>query len=227
MSNEREQKILREGIRDSFFMTYSSGSCTQSSELVTHRSSRITQSSGLVTHHFCEIVVDLLRLGHSVRFRAPGRSMHPTIREGEVITVEPVTPSGIRKGDIILYRTQKKLTAHRVIRINKNGTQSSELSSQNSSLNPHSSLFNARHSSLGTHYLFITRGDATATYDDPVHPQQVLGKVVSVERGGCTIKLDNRRAKTAYTFRFYIYCLKRWIVRRLRSIENRNAGFPG
>ncbi len=46
---------------------------------------------------------ELLRNGQSVRFSAPGRSMYPTIREGEPITVQPVSPSAVQKGDIILY----------------------------------------------------------------------------------------------------------------------------
>jgi hypothetical protein len=51
---------------------------------------------------FLEASHELLRLGYGVRFRAGGRSMHPTIRDGEMITVAPVTPEDIKPGDIIL-----------------------------------------------------------------------------------------------------------------------------
>ncbi len=47
--------------------------------------------------------------------------MHPTIKDGETITVEPVKPSGIKRGDIVLYRFEKGVIAHRVVRIEKNG----------------------------------------------------------------------------------------------------------
>lgn len=56
----------------------------------------------------------LLALGYSVRFRANGSSMYPTIRDGELITVVPAGPSEVRKGDIVLYRSDHGVIAHRV-----------------------------------------------------------------------------------------------------------------
>ena len=38
-------------------------------------------------HLFADLATELLRQGKSVRFRAPGRSMYPTIKEEEIITV--------------------------------------------------------------------------------------------------------------------------------------------
>jgi hypothetical protein len=51
---------------------------------------------------FADVSTELLRSGQGIRFRAPGRSMYPTIKEGETITVQPVAPSVVRRGDIIL-----------------------------------------------------------------------------------------------------------------------------
>lgn len=68
---------------------------------------------------FVDVVSDLLSRGHSVRFRAKGRSMHPTIREGEAITVAPAMPAGIRRGDVILYRSSRGVIAHRIVRITR------------------------------------------------------------------------------------------------------------
>ena len=45
--------------------------------------------------------------------------MHPTICDGEMINVEPVLPSQVRHGDIILYRSARGITAHRVIHIQR------------------------------------------------------------------------------------------------------------
>jgi hypothetical protein len=42
-----------------------------------------------------DLSTELLGRGKRVRFRAPGRSMYPTIRENEAITVEPVAPQDI------------------------------------------------------------------------------------------------------------------------------------
>ncbi len=64
---------------------------------------------------FLDVANDLLSRGHSVRFRAEGDSMHPTIRRGEAIVVEPVSAAGLRKGDVALYRAERGITAHRVV----------------------------------------------------------------------------------------------------------------
>jgi signal peptidase I len=104
-----------------------------------------------------DIVSDLLRRGHSVRFRAKGGSMRPTIREGEAITVAPVRPAGIRRGDVILYRSARGVIAHRVARVE-------------------------RHPDGGL--VFLPRGDASRGRDDPVEKAAILGSVVAVERGG-------------------------------------------
>jgi signal peptidase len=82
--------------------------------------------------------------------------MHPTIRHGDLITVEPVAPSNLKRGDIILYRLQNDFIAHRLVNIKKRN---------------------------GCGLTFILRGDASTTCDAPVKPTQVLGKVVCLERG--------------------------------------------
>ena len=78
------------------------------------------QSSPLGPHHlFTDVCVGLLNQGKSVRFKANGWSMHPTICDGEMIHVEPVLPSQVRHGDIILYGSPRGITAHRVVHIQK------------------------------------------------------------------------------------------------------------
>jgi signal peptidase len=133
---------------------------------------------------FFDVTVDLLKSGQSVRFQAPGRSMTPTIREDETITIDPVSASTVRKGDIILYSNGTGVIAHRIVRIEKN----------DASLAPN---------------LFILRGDASITDDKPVTPGQVLGKVVSVERGGRSIALCGIKAKTKRMTRLLASRLKR------------------
>jgi signal peptidase I len=106
---------------------------------------------------FADVVADLLRRGHSVRFRAKGGSMMPTIREGEAITVAPVAPDAIRRGDVVLYRSGQGVTAHRVVSVEQ---------------------------PAGGAPRFVTRGDASGSCDEPVEEAAVLGSVVAVERGG-------------------------------------------
>lgn len=67
---------------------------------------------------FLDLSHDLLRSGYAIRFRTPGHSMHPTIRDGETVTVEPTTALDVRRGDIVLYRTGNRAIAHRVVDVN-------------------------------------------------------------------------------------------------------------
>ena len=119
------------------------------------------QSLNLGTDYFKEVCIELLRDGHLVRFRAPGGSMYPTICDGDLITVEPINPSEIVIGDIILYRHEYGVVAHRVIDIEV----------------PESSVLSPQH-------CFTLRGDAANNDDDPVRADRILGKVVAFERNG-------------------------------------------
>jgi signal peptidase I len=132
--------------------------------------------------YFSQLSADLLRHGHSVRFRATGESMHPTIRAGDAITVQPVVPSDLRYADIMLYRTERSVLAHRVV---------------------------GRLKAAGARGAFLVRGDACMDCDEPVAEAQVLGKVVTVERGDRLIALDRRTAKIWHLVRLFVYRLKR------------------
>jgi signal peptidase I len=110
--------------------------------------------------------------------------MHPTIRHGDVITVEPVAPSNLKKGDIILYRFQNGLIAHRIVNIEEKN---------------------------GCGLTFILRGDASVTDDAPVNPEQVLGKVVCLERGHRSI--DPYSLKVRLWSMLYL-----WLARSKRGI---------
>ena len=66
---------------------------------------------------FNELITDLLQDGYKVSFSASGHSMYPTIMANETIMVEPVDPGRVKLGDILLYRSNGRLVAHRVIGI--------------------------------------------------------------------------------------------------------------
>jgi hypothetical protein len=131
---------------------------------------------------FLEVSTELLRRGYGVRFCAEGASMHRTIRTGEAITVEPVSPADLKSGDIALYHSGRGATAHRVVRIERERGQAP---------------------------VFVMRGDAASSADEPVEAQQILGKVVAVERRGRSIDLNTRRAKMEYTINAFIFSVKR------------------
>ena len=141
-------------------------------------------SSVSSNHLLLDLSTELLGRGKRVRFRAPGRSMYPTIRENEAITVEPVAPQGVKVGDIILYRSGQSVVAHRVMQIERG---------------------------RGDTLRFILREDTWGTLDEPVEAEQILGKVVSVERAGRNIDPYSTRAKARLLIHTIGSRLKRYI----------------
>ncbi len=113
--------------------------------------------------------------------------MYPSIREGELITVEPVVPNDVTLGDIVLYRSERGLIAHRVV--GSSPTQSSVLS-------PH----------------YLLRGDASLSRDEPVEAHQILGRVIRVERDGRSVALASRGAKMWHKVRRLASGLKGWMT---------------
>lgn len=68
-----------------------------------------------------DVMAEVLASGAAVEFRAEGDSMHPSIRSGELLIVDRVDPSAIRRGDVVLARLTRGLTAHRVVRMTRDG----------------------------------------------------------------------------------------------------------
>ena len=158
------------------------------------QSPTLTHSPILTPQQLLELSTELFARGLSVRFRAPGWSMHPTIDDGEVITVEPIEASEVKKGDIILYRINEGVIAHRVVGIQKSGRAEDRL---------------------------ILRGDASRVPDRPVAPEQVLGKVVSVERRGRHVNPYSRKSKIVRTGHTWASRVKRGIIRISHSLRGR------
>lgn len=159
---------------------------------------------------FIDVSTELLRQGQSVRFRAPGLSMHPAIKEGETITVEPVALLDIKLGDILLYIVGKKAIAHRVVSIKR---KEGDSTTQSSTLSPKN--------------LFILRGDASATCDYPVEAQQVLGKVAFVEKGSRCLDLYSRRAKILRIAHAWVSHIKRLILLILNAVYREGLALGG
>jgi hypothetical protein len=156
---------------------------------------------------FRDLSIELLRQRKSIRFRAPGRSMYPTIKENEVITVEPIEPSSINIGDIILYRQDRSVVAHRVVRIIKTELPPPcSLEAEHSSNNNHPSSVVPRHS-------FLLRGDTWCQEDlKPVADAQILGKVIRVEKNGQYVDPYSRKAQIRLLVHAIGSRIKKWIL---------------
>jgi len=112
-----------------------------------------------------ELTSEVLAYGSSIKFTAHGSSMRPFIKDGDKITVYPTNAYHLKAGDVVLYHTAGgRLTAHRITSIQNQGNQ----------------------------LLLNTRGDASSGSDEPVHMDQVLGRVTHVQRSGKVFSLDTR-----------------------------------
>jgi hypothetical protein len=108
-----------------------------------------------------ELAADVLSQGAPLTFAARGGSMLPFIREGDLLTVAPLGQQRLRLGDIALYRCQgSALLAHRLIGRAQEGGD------------------------------WLARGDASWGAVERVRPDQVLGRVVMLERHGRKRRLD-------------------------------------
>jgi signal peptidase I len=117
--------------------------------------------------YFASVVGDALARGMVVRFRAEGESMCPTIRDGDRITVAPVTADAVVPGDVLLCRHGHRVLAHRLVAVTREGDDRS----------------------------FHLRGDAKRGPDAPVHAPDIVGRVISVARRTREIRLCGRWAR--------------------------------
>jgi signal peptidase len=98
---------------------------------------------------------EVVRTFGGVRLRVFGTSMVPSIFPGDLIAVQRAVMSEISSGDIVLYAREGRMFAHRVV-----GFLDSPAGS-----------------------LLIARGDRLRHNDPPVSSRELLGKVISIERG--------------------------------------------
>jgi signal peptidase I len=137
---------------------------------------------------FAEISEQLLATGYLVRFRGEGTSMLPTIADSELVTVAPLRPGDrIVAGDIVLCRRPGGLLAHRVVRIDDGRGA------------------------------LVLRGDAKAACDAPVTRNDILGKVIGVNRDGRVVRLTGTRARLRNAVRVAASRTKRMLVAAIRQ----------
>ena len=98
-----------------------------------------------------ELWCEGLKDGNTLRSRSRGDSMAPFIRDGNVLLIKPADE--IYLGDVIAFRNNQGIIAHRVIEKNK----------------------------IGSEFYYTTKGDNLPYKDDPMRKSKVLGKVIEVE----------------------------------------------
>ncbi|RMF93794.1 MAG: signal peptidase I [Candidatus Schekmanbacteria bacterium] len=118
---------------------------------------------------FKELSEEILKRNHILRFEARGGSMHPFIKDRDIIKIKKIDPKKLKKGDIIFFSSNdNKMIAHRIIKIK--GSENKPLT-------------------------FLTKGDACTNYDMEVPESKVLGKIISIERNGKEMSEENLLAQ--------------------------------
>jgi len=136
-----------------------------------------------------DLFTELLRRDTEMRFEARGWSMHPFIRDGDLITIEPIGYEQAEIGDILAYQNlkSKKITVHRLVKKNNDGQQP----------------------------ILITKGDANTKliHDLPMCScDYILAKVVTIERGGKIIKLKGKSYRLSAYLRAVLLLYCPWVI---------------
>ncbi len=108
----------------------------------------------------CGLATEVLRSFGEISLKVTGTSMLPTVWPGDVLKIQFTEFEQVLLGDIVLYTRQNRFFIHRV-----------------------TGKFNApgeRHLSM--------RGDAMAAADPPVSEEELLGRVVGIQRFGNVIE---------------------------------------
>jgi hypothetical protein len=130
-------------------------------------------SSGSATREIlgCELAAEVLRSFGRLRLGATGASMLPAVWPGDILSVRRHDGVEPLPGDIILYGRGGKLIAHRVVEIRsqESGARGQEQSPITHQPSPMLTL--------------VTRGDNVGCNDPPISSNEMLGRVIAIERG--------------------------------------------
>jgi signal peptidase I len=132
-----------------------------------------------------EVLQTTLAKKASLRFQAKGFSMTPFIRDGDIVTVSPLTNKTPSLGDIVafVHPASSKLVIHRII--NKKGNR-----------------------------LIINGDNCPVSWQDSVPKSNVLGYITKMERNNKKVWLGLGPEKSLIAFlsrlNIFVYLLLRW-----------------
>lgn len=104
----------------------------------------------------CDLVSETVRTFGCARLLVSGTSMTPAVQPGDLLSIQHLDFQEISIGQIVLYVRDDRLITHRVV----------------------------GKSSFPGAPRVVTRGDRVVQNDSPVSPDELLGRVTFVERGG-------------------------------------------
>ena len=108
------------------------------------------------------ILREALSAGETARLTTATDSMWPMIRPGDTVVARGIDTEGLHAGDIVLYEKGRHLCIHRLLR---------------------KELINGES-------ILATKGDNSLQMDSPLLTEQVLGRVVAIEKRLYNINLQ-------------------------------------
>ncbi len=142
------------------------------------------------------IIRALMSQNTPVCFQAGGPSMHPVIRDGELVRVRPVRPRDFRPGAVLLYTTAGRLVLHRLVGCRK-----------------------------GEAVCFLA-ADAAVRGVERVSAADILGVAEWVRRGDREIRLNARRARWYGWGRFVLRPLRAAAGGLWRAVRGKRGNRP-
>ena len=114
-----------------------------------------------------DIVESLLDDNHTLSFRMQGFSMYPTLKAGDLGHVLKCRANDLTVGDLIVFKQNNKLIAHRLVEIVHQNNQQ----------------------------VFVAKGDKNSFKDAPFTENELVGKITSIQRQNRSIKSESRYMK--------------------------------
>jgi signal peptidase I len=111
---------------------------------------------------YTELLREWIEAGEPAWLPVMGKCMEPFLPGGSRVQISKAAAGQIVSGDLLVYEAEGRLICHRVI-----GRRA-----------------------CGEGHAFLTKGDGWRTSESWVHQDQIIGKVISVERDESVFKLD-------------------------------------
>jgi len=100
--------------------------------------------------------------GYNLKVEAGGFSMFPYLRKGDLLIIKSCKFDRLRIGDIIVFRSNEKYIAHRLVRKKRSEDK----------------------------MWLIPKGDFIPKYDFPVGEETFIGKVIAIKKRNSNIDLE-------------------------------------
>lgn len=129
----------------------------------------------MASNRLLHLITDFIKKGKEFSFIASGQSMAPLIPPESHLFIKLCSPNKIKTGDIVFFKQNGGFLTHRLIykpRVSPRLKRGDRLSS------------GAGVPAFKSKSFWLTKADASPLPDQPIKPDQILGKVTKIERDG-------------------------------------------